>query len=73
MKTRKRQIAMYPIDEYESEEGTPFPQETLEGLAGLCTILKSVRNRLFSEGYTIVNGKLFDANNNNEVEYQIYN
>ncbi|MBP6025452.1 hypothetical protein [Ferruginibacter sp.] len=44
---------------FEYENGRPLPKETITGLQGLGDILQKIHNRLVSEGYSIIEGKLY--------------
>jgi hypothetical protein len=44
------------------ENGQPLPKETIKGLQGLGDILRKIHNRLISEGYSIIEGKLYSPN-----------
>jgi hypothetical protein len=46
----------------EYENGQPLPKETITGLHGLGDILRKIHDRLVSEGYSIINGKLYSPN-----------
>lgn len=46
-------------DGFEIPKDCHFPQETIDGLAELCEILRDIRHRLISEGYVIIDGKFY--------------
>lgn len=62
---RQKNLCITPSDffpehgEFKMQEGCCFPQETIEGLAGLCEILKEIRQRLIAEGYVIIEGRFY--------------
>lgn len=55
-------IIISPVKtDYPSSYGNnePLPVETIKGLQGLGEILRRVHNRLITEGYCIIEGKLY--------------
>jgi|GEM_PF-5267589 len=49
------------ISHLKYEQGQPLPKETIKGLQDLGEILRKIHNRLISEGYSIIEGKLYSA------------
>ena len=47
------------ISHIKYEHGQPLPIQTIKGLQGLGEILRKVHNRLITEGYSIIEGKLY--------------
>lgn len=48
--------------------GYYFSQETIDSISELGSVLQKIHNRLTSEGYSIIDGKLI--NSKGEVEYE---
>lgn len=65
---RERIIVMTPAkragdsSSLKYENGQPLPKETIKSLQGLGDILRKIHNRLISEGYSIIDGKLYSPN-----------
>lgn len=48
--------------------GNYFSQETIDSVSELGSVLQRIHNRLISQGYSIIDGKLINAKG--EVEYE---
>ena len=59
----QKQIYIYPMDdewEFQECDENILPQETIEGLRGLCEVVQDIRFRLLQQGYIITEGKLYN-------------
>ncbi|MDP4103354.1 MAG: hypothetical protein Q8935_00255 [Bacillota bacterium] len=71
---KKQELIISPMRALPEEETTSdssgyyFNQETIDSISELGSVLQRIHNRLKSEGYSIIDGKLI--NSKGEVEYE---
>ncbi len=58
-----------PVEEIKNDpSGNTFQQEVIDTISELGSVFQQIHNRLISEGYSIIDGKLI--NSKGEVEYE---